>query len=140
VVGPNGSREHAFAVFWRVAIAAFKDFVQSLPAPAARPGHPGSSEARQEGGGGGSSVTVLLIEYRVEDYPAWKAVFDRDPTGRRSHGVSGHRIYQDSDDPNHLMLSMEVDSVREAKGFVDDLQPAWEMSGAGRAWVLQEAY
>jgi hypothetical protein len=84
-------------------------------------------------------VTVLLIEYRVEDYPAWKAVFDRDPTGRRSHGVSGHRIYQDSDDPNHLMLSMEVDSVREAKGFVDDLQPAWEMSGAGRAWVLREA-
>jgi hypothetical protein len=37
------------------------------------------------------------------------------------------------------MLSMEVDSVREAKGFVDDLQPAWEMSGAGRAWVLREA-
>lgn len=139
MVGPNGSREHAFSVFWSVALAAFKGFVKSLPAPAARPGHLRSSEARQEGGGGGSSVIVLLVEYRVEDYAGWKVVFDRDPIGRRSHGVSGHRIYQDSDDPNHLMLSLEFDSVEQAKAFVDELQPAWEISGAGRAWVLREA-
>lgn len=84
-------------------------------------------------------MTVLLVEYRVEDYAGWKAVFDRDPMGRRSHGVSGHRIYQDSDDPNHLMLSLEVDSVEHAKTFVDELQPVWEISGAERAWVLREA-
>lgn len=84
-------------------------------------------------------MTVLLVEYHVLDYAGWKAVFDQDPMGRRPHGVSGHRIYRDADDPNHLMLSLEFGSVEQARAFADQLQPVWEVSGAGRAWVLRQA-
>jgi hypothetical protein len=37
------------------------------------------------------------------------------------------------------MLSLEFPSAKEAKSFLDVLQPVWDVSGAGQAWVLQEA-
>jgi hypothetical protein len=83
-------------------------------------------------------MAILLIEYRVTDAAEWKAVFDRDPMGRRQHGVTHHWIYQDCDDPNHLMLSPEFRSAEKAKTFRTVLQPVWDMSGAGQAWLLQE--
>jgi hypothetical protein len=84
-------------------------------------------------------MTILMIEYRVDDFREWKAVFDQDPMGRNRHGVVRHWIYQDSDDANHLMLSLEFPSAEQAKIFRDTLQPVWEVSGAMQAWVLQEA-
>ena len=31
-------------------------------------------------------MPVLQIEYDVSDFGGWKAVFDRDPLGRATHG------------------------------------------------------
>jgi hypothetical protein len=84
-------------------------------------------------------MAILLIEYRVADYQEWKAVFDQDPMGRRSHGVTRHWIYLDTGDPNHLMLSLEFPSAEEATAFRNTLQPVWKVSGAGQAWILQMA-
>jgi hypothetical protein len=86
-------------------------------------------------------MAVLLIDYRVEDFDGWKAVFDQDPLGRRSHGVTHHRLYRDADDPEHLLLSLEFPSADQARRFRDlpALQAVWEVSGAGQAWVLGEA-
>ncbi|MBN1628878.1 MAG: hypothetical protein JW990_03870 [Thermoleophilia bacterium] len=84
-------------------------------------------------------MAMLLIEYRVDDYAGWKAVFDQDPMGRSAQGVTRHCIYRDSEDPNHLMLSLEFATADEAHTFRKALEPVWDMSGARRAWVLQEA-
>jgi hypothetical protein len=91
------------------------------------------------------ATATLMIEYRlptgaVPDFADWKQVFDTDPVGRKAHGAMRHRIDQDPDDPNHFMLSIEFPSVEEAKGFLDEpmLRRSWEVSGAGRAWVLEE--
>jgi hypothetical protein len=83
-------------------------------------------------------MSILLIEYRVEDFAGRKAVFDQDPMGRKAHGVTSHRIHHDIEDPNHLMLSLEFPSPKEAKMFRSALQPVWKVSGAGQAWVLHE--
>jgi hypothetical protein len=83
-------------------------------------------------------MAILLIDYRVADYGAWKAVFDRDPMGRASHGVTSHRIYRDADDPAHVMLSMEFSTAEEADAFRTALQPVWDVSGARQGWVLRE--
>jgi quinol monooxygenase YgiN len=86
-------------------------------------------------------MAILQIQYRVADYASWKQIFDQDPMGRKPHGVTRHWIYQDADDPNHLMLSLEFSSAEEAKGFLNEpaLQQVWDRSGAAQAWVLQEA-
>lgn len=85
-------------------------------------------------------MAILLIEYRVADFGGWKRVFDQDPLRRSDHGVTGHTLYRDPDDPDHFLLSMEFRSVDEAKGFRDlpAFQQVWEMSGAGASWVAEE--
>jgi len=54
-----------------------------------------------------------------------EAIFDRDPVGRAPHGVTRHWIYQDCEDPNHLMLSLEFPSAEQAKVFRKALEPVW---------------
>jgi hypothetical protein len=82
-------------------------------------------------------MSTLLIDYRVEDPAAWKTVFDRDPLGRSAHGATGHRVYRDADDRDHLLLCLEFPSEDGARTFLQALQPVWEVSGAGQAWVLE---
>jgi hypothetical protein len=91
------------------------------------------------------TLAILMIEYQlptneVPDFVDWKQVFDTDPVGRKDHGATRHWIYQDPDDLNHFILSIELRSVEEANGFLGDpmLRGSWEVSGAGRAWVLEE--
>ena len=83
-------------------------------------------------------MTILMIEYDVEDFNPWKAVFDSDPLDRTSYGVVKHWIYRDPDDPNHHMLGMEFATSQQAKEFRAALAPMWEVSGAGQAWILEQ--
>jgi hypothetical protein len=87
------------------------------------------------------ALAILTIEYEVPDFAGWKQIFDKDPMGRASHGVTRHWIHQDADNPNHLMLSMEFGSADGARSFLDEpaFQQVWDRSGARRAWVLEEA-
>jgi uncharacterized protein len=83
-------------------------------------------------------MTILMIDYHVEDFHRWKAVFDSDPMDRTRHGVLKHRIYRDPDDPNHHMLGMEFASAEQAKAFRQALAPMREVSGAGQALILEQ--
>jgi hypothetical protein len=66
-------------------------------------------------------------------------MFDADPFDRKAYGATRHCIYQSCDDVNHLMVGLEFSSAEAAMTFVEALQPVWGVSGAGQAWVLQEA-
>jgi hypothetical protein len=37
------------------------------------------------------------------------------------------------------MLSLEFPSADQAEAFRSALQPVWDVSGAGQAWILHEA-
>ena len=82
-------------------------------------------------------MAILLVEYRVDDFGEWKAVFDADPMDRAAHGVTRHWIDRDPDDPNHHMLGMELATPEQARAFRDALAPVWDMSGAGQSWILE---
>ena len=91
-------------------------------------------------------MAMLMIEYRlptdaVSDYADWKDVFDTDPVGRKSHGATRHAIHRDRGDKNHFILTMEFGTVEEAESFLNEpmLRQSWEISGAGRSWLLEEA-
>ena len=58
---------------------------------------------------------ILRIEHPVPDYDAWKAAFDSDPIGRERSGVRRYRIMRPTDDPSHVMLDLEFDSLGEAE-------------------------
>jgi hypothetical protein len=65
--------------------------------------------------GGTKNMYILRIEHPVADYDAWKAAFDSDPIGRERSGVRLYRIMRPTDDPNHVMLELEFDTLREAE-------------------------
>jgi uncharacterized protein YciI len=83
-------------------------------------------------------MAVLQIEYDVPDFGNWKAVFDRDPMGRASHGVTRHWIYRAADDSTRVVLNLEFPTDEQARAFRDILQPVWDVSGAQSARILQE--
>jgi hypothetical protein len=66
-------------------------------------------------GGTKKMVYILRIEHPVEDYDAWRAAFDSDPIGRERSGVRRYRILRATDDPSHVMIDLEFDSLGEAE-------------------------
>jgi hypothetical protein len=66
-------------------------------------------------GGIKKMVYILRVEHPVADYDAWKAAFDSDPIGRERSGVRRYRIMRATDDPSHVMIDLEFDSLGEAE-------------------------
>jgi hypothetical protein len=75
MAGPNGTREKAFARFWEVALATFKQRAESTPPPTVRSGrrHEASStRAGVQAKHGGCRMSMLLIDDRVTDVVGWR--------------------------------------------------------------------
>ena len=58
-------------------------------------------------------MAFLLTRIRVEDYEAWKPMFDSDPPGARTT-ATGHRILRSAEDPNELFVQVRFASSHDA--------------------------
>lgn len=58
-------------------------------------------------------MTFVLTRVRVDDYDAWKPMFDSDPPGARRAATS-HRILRSVEDPNELFVQVAFASSGEA--------------------------
>jgi hypothetical protein len=58
-------------------------------------------------------MAYMLTRIQVDDYEAWKGMFDTDPFGIRT-SARGHRILRSVDNPNELSLSVEFASPEDA--------------------------
>jgi ribosomal protein L35AE/L33A len=82
-------------------------------------------------------MPTLQIEHGVQDYDAWKAAFDSDPVGRAAGGVRSYRVMRPSDDPNHVVVDLEFDTIGEAEAFREKLRALW--AGTASGLVLEGA-
>lgn len=72
-------------------------------------------------------MQILHIEHQVGDFDAWKRNgFDADPLGRAKAGVRRHRVLRAADDPNHVMVELEFDTMVEAAAMQVALQNLWK--------------
>jgi hypothetical protein len=62
-------------------------------------------------------VAIVLLNAEVDDYDAWKPMFDEDPAGRREGGATSHMISRAADNPNDVFVRVEFPSVDQAKAF-----------------------
>ena len=46
-----------------------------------------------------TQMVTLVVFHHVNNYAAWKSVFDDHEAVRRGHGALGHRVYLGVDDP-----------------------------------------
>jgi hypothetical protein len=63
----------------------------------------------------------MLMHFELDNYDEFKGVFDSDPGGRKQV-AKGHRILRDVDDPNQVFLSVEYQSVDDARAVIDRLR------------------
>jgi hypothetical protein len=69
----------------------------------------------------GAAVAIMVMNFEVDDYDTWKAMFDEDPAGRRQSGATGHVVSRAVDNPNEGFVRVEFPSVEQAKSFRERL-------------------
>jgi hypothetical protein len=64
----------------------------------------------------------VRMRYELDDYDAWRRVFDGDPLDRRGSGVRSYRISRNVDNPSAVMVDLDFETVDAAKAFHARLQ------------------
>jgi hypothetical protein len=85
-------------------------------------------------------MTTLLIRHRVEDYEAWKQVYDSVGEMQRDGGVRSDRVWRSADDPNVVVVEHDFDSRQAAKEFMDrsDLRETMARGGVDESSLQAE--
>ena len=71
-------------------------------------------------------MVTVQIEHPIRDYAKWRAVFDRDPAGRKASGVRRYRVYRPVDDTNYVMVDLDFDTTATAERFVAVMRGLWQ--------------
>lgn len=61
----------------------------------------------------------VLIIHEVEDYPAWKAIFDHAATIRKNAGEISYQLLRHAHDPNQIVHFSAWNSLDNAKRFFE---------------------
>ena len=69
---------------------------------------------------------VLRIDHRVADYDGWKQAFDSDPADRKGSGVLRYDVSRAVDDPNHVVIDLEFETVAEAEALLASMRDVWQ--------------
>lgn len=64
----------------------------------------------------------IRMRYELDDYDAWRQVFDRDPLDRKGSGVRSYRISRDVENESAVLVDLDFGSVDEAAAFLARLR------------------
>ena len=86
----------------------------------------------------------MYVRHEVNDYAAWRKVYDDFDATRRKMGVTAQAVYRTIDNPNDVTVTHDFGSVEAAKAFAAsaELKGAMEKAGAKSArqiWLTTEA-
>ena len=73
----------------------------------------------------------VLIRHRVADYAAWRPLYDAHGEQRATPGRAAARVFQAVDDPEHVLILFEWDTLEHAREFVEsaDLRAGMQRAG-----------
>ncbi len=76
-------------------------------------------------------MTYALVRHRVRDFEQWKQRFSNEKEGRRNSGIQGGRLMRSVQDPNEVVLLLELSDVDKFQRFVrsTDLHSQIEQAG-----------
>ncbi len=60
----------------------------------------------------------IRMRYELDDYDAWRQVFDRDPLDRKGSGALSYRISRDVENDSAVLVDLEFGTVDEAAAFL----------------------
>ena len=76
-------------------------------------------------------MAFVVLNFEVDDYDAWKPMFDEDPAGRRESGATNHVVSRAADNPNEVFVRVEFPSVEQARTFRERLIGSGAMERGG---------
>ena len=59
-------------------------------------------------------TAFIITRIHVGDYDTWRPMFDQDRPGAREK-ANVQRVFRKVDDPNHIFIFLEFDSVEDAQ-------------------------
>jgi hypothetical protein len=63
---------------------------------------------------------TLAVRHQVEDYAAWRAVYDELDTLRVQHGCTGQQVRRAPGDTNDLFVTHDFPTLAQAEAFAHD--------------------
>ena len=85
-------------------------------------------------------TAAMVSSYRVDDFDAWKAVFDANEQRRVDNGFIGHHINRSEDDPNQLSIYLAVGDLEAAQAYAGSDQLKALMAEAGVSSPPEQAW
>ena len=76
-------------------------------------------------------MPVMVIQHKIQDYDAWRPVYDAHQASRTEAGVTNGRVYRKAEDPNDILVVHDVADVAKARTWTEgeDLRAAMARSG-----------
>ena len=76
-------------------------------------------------------MALLVIKHDLEDYDAWRAVYDSMDEVQRQWGVTAHSVHQFDGAPNTVLVQHEFATVAQARGFLTNREILSAMQRGG---------
>ena len=76
-------------------------------------------------------TATLVVRHQVDDYAAWRPVYDSLEPLRAQHGCTGARVWQPSGDANDVLVTHDFPTTEQAQSFAGDTGLKEGMSRAG---------
>ncbi|HEV2548913.1 MAG TPA: hypothetical protein VGU20_16345 [Stellaceae bacterium] len=73
----------------------------------------------------------LTIHHKVQNYASWRTGYDAHEKSRLSAGLTNGRVFRSAEDPNDVVILLDVADVAKARTWLDsdDLKAAMQKSG-----------
>ena len=73
----------------------------------------------------------VTVHHKVKDYASWRAGYDAHEKSRVSAGITNGRVFRSTEDPNDVVVLLNVADVAKARTWFgsDDLKSAMQKSG-----------
>jgi hypothetical protein len=73
----------------------------------------------------------LTIHHKVKDYATWRKGYDGHEKSRLSAGITNGRVFRSAEDPNDVVVLLDVIDVAKARTWCgsDDLKAVMQKSG-----------
>ncbi len=78
-------------------------------------------------------MTTMFVRHQVQDYAAWRKVYDDFRPTRTRLGVTAAAVYRAADNPNDITVTHEFASIEAAQAFAASSELHGAMANAGVA-------
>lgn len=76
-------------------------------------------------------MALLVVHHKVRDYAAWRPAYDAHEPARVASGITNGRVFRKAEDPNELVILLDVADVDRARAWAAGADLKATMQNAG---------